>query len=580
MAAGGTCTEPVPNCRCAPSTPLAFLFIVPVSQIQYPAREAWENLNSPSGQPNALAGLHLLFPSDRFLARIGGGAYGEIWLAVSANGQYRAIKYVAKDGPGDETRHGREHRGIQLLQTLQNIPSGIVPILEVREDPQTGFGYAMALADPERPLWQEHPEEYRPKTLRGELVARRALPLAECLDIGIRLAEALDFLQRHRLVHRDIKPSNVIYIQGQPVLADIGLLVDTREAESIVGTPGYVPSEQHGHFSGDIYSLGILLAEISTGRPADETGFSPVEEADTDAPDYARWLEILARATDSNPAKRHQTAAVLLRDLQELKKNPRNPHQRRSRLWLGLALGLAVALTAWFATLQSIPPTVPFPPLASAPSQWETVQKELERKIETGQLPPPVIPPGVNPSSRTHFTIPDNAAQNGVFLNTYSDRILVGRGSAENIADWRLAMTYHPIGTRTQALFLFPLALPDPSRQPVEPPLRIWPSNTANNAQTDGLVLIPPAILANHPPHNYPRWIFLTTNAPEKWEAWMADNAAILTNATEAFYRFQQEWYRQYRFAFEAPSGNPAYDKALEQLKVIIGKELRQREEP
>jgi len=95
-----------------------------------------------------------LFPDFRFLIRIGGGAYGEIWLAVSADGQYRAIKFVAKDGSGDETRYAREHRGIQLLQTLQNIPAGIVPILEVREDPHAGFGYVMELADAERPLWQ------------------------------------------------------------------------------------------------------------------------------------------------------------------------------------------------------------------------------------------------------------------------------------------------------------------------------------------------------------------------------------------------------------------------------------------
>lgn len=129
--------------------------------------------------------LRRLFPDFRFLSRIDGDAYGEIWLTADAAGRFRAVKFVAKGGPDEDVRHSREHRAIRLLKTLPDVPPGIVPILDVREDPQLGFGYVMELADAERPLWQDHPEEYRPRTLRGELVARRALPLVECLDVGI-----------------------------------------------------------------------------------------------------------------------------------------------------------------------------------------------------------------------------------------------------------------------------------------------------------------------------------------------------------------------------------------------------------
>ena len=553
--------------------------------------------NDPENQ-GALKGLKILFPDYRFLVRIGSGAYGEIWLATAPDGQYRAIKFVSKSGSGDDTRYGREHRGIQLLKTLRNIPPGIVPILDVREDPQVGFGYVMELADAERPLWQEHPEEYRPKTLRGELVARRAIPLAESVDIGIRLAGALDFLQRHRLVHRDIKPSNVLYIQGQPVLADVGLLVDTREAESLVGTPGYVPREQHGHFSGDIYSLGVLLTEISTGRPADECGFSPVEEADTDAPGFSRWMEIIARACNSNPEKRYQTAAALLNALQTLRANPSGPIKAIRSNWLWSIVGIVAVIAGLYgwafvnrhrlaapdqhptAKNSDTPPTTPAKP-GKETAKWTTTKKELERRIEAGAFNKPQnYPLQPHPSTRTHFTIPDQAAQDDMFIKTYSDRILVGKGAADSLADWRIIFYYHPIGTNAPALHLATLAPFDPARQPSGAPLRTWPSNIAENARIDGFAPIPPVILENHPPHNYPVWIFLTTNTPAKWEAWMADNAAILNKSTAAFYRFQEAWHHQYRFEFEAPSGNPAYDKALEQMKQFLGDEMLRRTEP
>lgn len=543
-------------------------------------------MKDDSENQGALKGLRLLFPDYLFLARIGSGAYGEIWLATAPEGQHRAIKFIAKGGSGDDSRYSREHRGIQLLKTLRDIPQGIVPILDVREDPQAGFGYVMELADAERPLWQEHPEEYRPKTLRGELVARRALPLAESIDIGIRLADALDFLQRHRLVHRDIKPSNVIYIKGKPVLADVGLLVDTREAESLVGTPGYVPREQHGHFSGDIYSLGVLLTEISTGRPADENGFSPVEESDTDAPGYARWMDILRRACETNSDKRYQTAAALLHDLKELLQNPRRRSPIRPKWpWLAAGIVLFLAGIAGLAIYQwpeSEPPGMPSLPLAIG-SQTET--PPAKPKPSKSEAPPTRVNPSAqtiqpHPSTRTHFTIPDDAAQNGAFLKTYSDRILVGKGTADNIADWRIAFYYNPVGSNPPALFFSQIAPFDSQMQPAETPLRLWPTNAPEKAHIDGIAFIPPVILANHAPHNYPAWIFLTTNTPEKWEAWMVNNASILTNSVQAFYGFQEAWHRQYRFAFEAPSGNPAYDKALEQIKQILGEELLRKTQP
>jgi serine/threonine protein kinase len=297
-----------------------------------------------------------LFPEGRFLARIGQGAYGEVWLLELPGNRHVAAKLMARQAAGDAAeRYSRERRALDLIRTLPDPPGSLIRVLDLREDLAAGFVYTMPLADPERARWTDDPGQYRPRTLRGELSARRALPLADCLDIGIRLAETLTFLQAHHLVHRDIKPSNVLLIDGQAVLADLGLLADTREADSRVGTPGYAPDELQGRFTGDIFSLGVLLRELSTGRGCEEHGFAPVDEAEIGAPGFARWLDILRRATDPNPERRYQTAAALLRDLRLLRENrgqPRPTHRRRLQT---LAAGLLLA--ALGVALARVPPT-------------------------------------------------------------------------------------------------------------------------------------------------------------------------------------------------------------------------------
>ena len=69
-----------------------------------------------------------------------------------------------------------------------------------------------------------HLELYVPRTLNEKLRRRGRFSVAKCLDMGLRLSSALVYLHERRLVHRDIKPSNVIFVGGNPKLADIGLV--------------------------------------------------------------------------------------------------------------------------------------------------------------------------------------------------------------------------------------------------------------------------------------------------------------------------------------------------------------------
>ena len=62
--------------------------------------------------------------------------------------------------------------------------------------------------------------------------------------------------------------SNIIFVSGQPKLADIGLVTGIDEAKSFVGTAGYIPPEGPGRPEADIYSLGKVLYEAPPERTA------------------------------------------------------------------------------------------------------------------------------------------------------------------------------------------------------------------------------------------------------------------------------------------------------------------------
>jgi serine/threonine protein kinase len=111
-----------------------------------------------------------------------------------------------------------------------------------------------------------NPDTYTPSNLRSELHLRGRLPAAECLRIGLALTTALEHLHKHGLVHRDIKPSNIVFVNGIPKLADIGLVARAEATISFVGTEGFLPPEGPGTRQADIYSLGKVLYEISTGH--------------------------------------------------------------------------------------------------------------------------------------------------------------------------------------------------------------------------------------------------------------------------------------------------------------------------
>ena len=248
---------------------------------------------------------------------IGRGAYGVVYLAEGAGGAWAAVKVCRRADIGDE-HYARELRGARLYSAIPS-QEGLVRMREFAEKPW-GFYVVMDLADDEFDRESPTVESYRPKTLASVIDGEKALPLGECVKLGISLAKGLVALQRHHLLHRDIKPGNVIYVGGRPVLSDLGLVVEESEAASLVGTPGYVPPENFTAAPGDVYSLGLTLKAASFGRCIEDIGKGPAIVADTGARFFPAWWRILNKATDPTPSRRYQSAKALLKDLESLRR--------------------------------------------------------------------------------------------------------------------------------------------------------------------------------------------------------------------------------------------------------------------
>jgi serine/threonine protein kinase/Flp pilus assembly protein TadD len=262
-------------------------------------------------------------PGHQLLREIGRGSYGAVWLARNDFGTLRAVKFVHRSDFEDERPFQREIQGIKAYEPISRLHDGLVDILQlgVEED---SFYYVMELADDANAVGDDvgddrAPESYCPRTLHSELKRRRRFPASECIRFGLQMADALDFLHARGLVHRDIKPSNVIFVQGQPKLADVGSVAAIEDARSMVGTLGYVPISGAGTPQGDIYAFGKVLYEMCTG--CDRRDFPTLPEDLKELQDRRAVVElneILIRACADNPKERYRNISELRHDLKLL----------------------------------------------------------------------------------------------------------------------------------------------------------------------------------------------------------------------------------------------------------------------
>src|SRR2546426_2775265 len=265
-----------------------------------------------SSEPEGVA-----VPDHELIQCIGRGSYGEVWLARNLMGMYRAVKVVYRNNFGHQRPFVRELAGIKKFEPISRSHESFVDILHVGQNVKGGyFYYIMELGDDLTTGQNINPRFYVPKTVAKQVALRGRLPLNECVQLGLSLSSALDVLHKHGLVHRDVKPSNVIFVNGVPKLADIGLVADINEASLYVGTEGFIPPEGPGSAPADVYSLGKVLYEISTGKDRHDFPELPTQlDGTADLDRFVELNEVILHACKNDVGKRYQTAWDMHADL-------------------------------------------------------------------------------------------------------------------------------------------------------------------------------------------------------------------------------------------------------------------------
>ena len=290
-----------------------------------------------------------LIPDHDVLRKIGGGAYGEVWLARGVTGAMRAVKIVYREDFSDERTFEREFEGILRFEPISRDHLGFVNILHVgRSDDHSEFYYyVMELGDDAHSDDEINPVEYEPRTLRTDMTRANGKPLSTdfCIETGKRLAEALAELHERGLTHRDVKPSNVIFVDGKAKLADIGL-VAAKDQRTFVGTEGFVPPEGPGSEQADIYSLGKVLYEMATGM--DRLQFPELPD-ETPIDDYRKkWIRLNRMICDICDPRIHKrkirTGRELAHALSHLQRGKNAPKKMPSYAKVALSVLLLMAL--------------------------------------------------------------------------------------------------------------------------------------------------------------------------------------------------------------------------------------------
>ncbi len=194
---------------------------------------------------------------------LGSGAMGSVYLAHFKDkpNQRVALKFVGFGGGVNQKALDRFEREADILKQLKH-PNIVRIIGHGRHQKKTPY-YAM--------------EYVEGSTLSDVLSRRGRLPWEEVVALGKQLCSALQHAHEQGIIHRDVKPSNLMVLRdGTLKLTDFGIAKDLdetalTEANCTVGTASYMSPEQckgerNLTHRSDLYSLGVVLYELLTGR--------------------------------------------------------------------------------------------------------------------------------------------------------------------------------------------------------------------------------------------------------------------------------------------------------------------------
>jgi len=258
----------------------------------------------------------------QIVRNIGEGGMANVYLAYDTILEREvAVKILRGDLATDEKFVKRFQREAKAASSL-NHPN-IVEMYDVGEDDGNYF-IVMEYIDG--------------KTLKSLIKKRGALSLPEVIDIMLQLTSAIACAHDSYIIHRDIKPQNVLILEdGRVKITDFGIAIALNSAEltqtnSVMGSVHYLPPEQaNGNgatIKSDIYSLGILMYELLTGKlpfkgeNAVEIALKQMKEQIPSVCEQNAIIpqsveNIVLRACAKNPKNRYDSVAEMHKDLKE-----------------------------------------------------------------------------------------------------------------------------------------------------------------------------------------------------------------------------------------------------------------------
>ncbi|HEY4577115.1 MAG TPA: serine/threonine-protein kinase [Yaniella sp.] len=203
--------------------------------------------------------------SYRFVEHIGAGAVGDVWLAESSRDQQQFAAKLLK------SEHAHDPEVVERFIRERSVLVGLRHdhIVAVRDLVVEGATLAIVM------------DYIAGGTLRDLLAARGPLPAAQALGLTAQIFDALAAAHRQDITHRDIKPDNVLLSDtaahddaAHVLVTDFGIaaVVSARQRQTsgMLGTPHYMApeiiSQGHATSAADVYSTGILLYELFSGR--------------------------------------------------------------------------------------------------------------------------------------------------------------------------------------------------------------------------------------------------------------------------------------------------------------------------